>query len=397
MTLRATVANRGIFWSPSREKWVNLFEWVSEPILNERLNRWTSLFTRKFPDVIESFAEEIQSELESFTEAIKQTLSENISGESLENLLDNVLNLKLRNNLATLSTLKDEISLSGSERSSELIPLIEVSIKGNMLPIVMSASLEHGKGMASRMREILTSGATETLPTTFTEVAQDLARKISEAVGTSQAILFGVSGDITKVTNDLLTLLTEEAPDEIKLDEQALGAIKNFVLSKSDVLARTTIDIEHESLDEIKSDDLIRYAYLDGSNVATLRVEGKAVASLARLLDCKASAERQFLDHKVATIIDSRFRHLLANDDERSKLKALIEEGVIHDQASGIKGGADKLILEAVKRSDGIVISNDMYREWTNQYPFLRETGRHFSAKLLSGVDEWLFLEMNVR
>ena len=396
MTLRATVANRGEFWSPSRAQWINLFAWVSEPLLNERLDRWTSLFTRKFPDVIESYAGEIQEELETFTAVIKQTVKENISGHSVEDLLDNVLNLRLSNNVAKLSTLKEEISSSGIERSSELIPLIEKSVKNSMMPMVDAASHERGTGMAARMRDALTSGASQVLPSTFAEVAQDLAEKISEAVTTSQATLFAVSEDFISGTNDLLKLLTEteEAPEEIKLDEAALDVIKSEVQSQSNRLAQIEINDEQEALPDVNGDPHVLHAYIDGSNVATSRFNGKSVTSLAKLLACKESFMRQFPNFSVVTLVDSSFRHLLPTE-ERVKLESFIQDGEIVDQAGGIKGGADKLFLEAAKRNKGIVVSNDFFREWRNQYPFLREPGRHLGAKEVAG--EWMFPEMHIR
>jgi hypothetical protein len=394
MTLRATVANRGEFWSPSRAQWINLFAWVSEPLLNERLDRWTSLFTRKFPDVIESYAEEIQDELETFTEAIKQTLSENFSGQSVEDLLDNILNRRLSNNVANLSTLKEEISSLGIERSSELITLIENGVENRMMPMVDAASQERGTGMAARMRDTLTSGASQVLPSTFAEVAQDLAEKISEAVTTSQATLFAVSEDFISGTNDLLKLLTEKAPEEFNLDEAALDAIKSRVQSLSNRLTQTALNDAQEAVPDVEGDPRVLYACIDGSNVATSRFNGKPVTSLAKLLGCKESFIRQFPNFSVVTFVDSRFRYYLSTE-ELAKLELFIQDGEIVDQASGMKGGADQLILEFAKKNKGVVVSNDFFREWRNQYPFLREPGRHLGAKEVAG--EWMFPEMHIR
>jgi hypothetical protein len=137
------------------------------------------------------------------------------------------------------------------------------------------------------------------------------------------------------------------------------------------------------------------YIYLDGSNIATERRDGALVANLDALLECSESLQQAFPDSKIVVCVDSTFRHRVP-EVNKARCAKLITDGVIRDLASGIAGGADKVILEAANKAHGIVVSNDHFREWAASYPFIRISGRHLSARKAPGAG-WLFLEMKPR
>ncbi|MBW4030321.1 MAG: hypothetical protein HIU57_06545 [Acidobacteria bacterium] len=127
---------------------------------------------------------------------------------------------------------------------------------------------------------------------------------------------------------------------------------------------------------------------VDGSNLAT---EGRTIPSLVQLDD----AVRAFLgeyDHAdVIVVVDASFEHRVA-PGERARFKEAEIAGEIVTPPAGAVGRGDAFILKIAQRIDAVVLSNDSFQEFHEQYPWLFDTGRLFGGKPVKGVG-WVFTE----
>ena len=127
---------------------------------------------------------------------------------------------------------------------------------------------------------------------------------------------------------------------------------------------------------------------VDGSNLAT---EGRTIPSLVQLDD----AVRAFLgeyDHAdVIVVVDASFEHRVAAT-ERARFKEAEIAGEIVTPPAGAVGRGDAFILKIAQRIDAVVLSNDSFQEFHEQYPWLFDTGRLIGGKPVKGVG-WVFTE----
>ena len=125
---------------------------------------------------------------------------------------------------------------------------------------------------------------------------------------------------------------------------------------------------------------------VDGSNFAT---EGRTIPSLVQLDE----AVRAFLEEnptaEIIVVADASFAHrVAANERERFKESELA--GEIVTPPAGAVGRGDAFILKIADRINGVVLSNDSFQEFHDEYPWLFEVGRLIGGKPVPGVG-WVF------
>ena len=127
---------------------------------------------------------------------------------------------------------------------------------------------------------------------------------------------------------------------------------------------------------------------VDGSNLAT---EGRTIPSLIQLDD----AVRAFLDEydhaDVIVVVDASFEHRVAVS-ERARFKEAEIAGEIVTPPAGAVGRGDAFILRIAQRINAVVLSNDSFQEFHEQYPWLFDSGRLIGGKPVKGVG-WVFTE----
>lgn len=125
---------------------------------------------------------------------------------------------------------------------------------------------------------------------------------------------------------------------------------------------------------------------VDGSNFAT---EGRVIPSLAQLDE----AVRAFLDEnpsaEMIVVADASFAHRVAPSERPRFLEAELA-GEIVTPPAGAVGRGDAFILKIADRIKGVVLSNDSFQEFHEQYPWLFEEGRLIGGKPVLGVG-WVF------
>jgi hypothetical protein len=125
---------------------------------------------------------------------------------------------------------------------------------------------------------------------------------------------------------------------------------------------------------------------VDGSNFAT---EGRVTPSLAQL----DQAVRAFLDEhpnaEMIVVADASFEHRVA-PNERAHFKGAELAGEIVTPPAGAIGRGDAFILKIADRVKGVVLSNDSFQEFHDEYPWLFDEGRLIGGKPVKGVG-WVF------
>src|ERR1039457_2300420 len=125
---------------------------------------------------------------------------------------------------------------------------------------------------------------------------------------------------------------------------------------------------------------------VDGSNFAT---EGRTTPSLVQLDE----AVRSFLEEnptaEVIVVADASFEHRVATG-ERARCKESELAGEIVTPPAGAVGRGDAFILKIADRISGVVLSNDSFQEFHDEYPWLFDEGRLIGGKPVKGVG-WVF------
>ena len=125
---------------------------------------------------------------------------------------------------------------------------------------------------------------------------------------------------------------------------------------------------------------------VDGSNLAT---EGRVTPSLTQLDEAVVA----FLDEnpgaEMIVVADATFEHRAAPNDRARFTEAMLAGDIVTPPAGAV-GRGDAFILKIADRIDGVVLSNDSFQEFHDEYPWLFDVGRLIGGKPVRGVG-WVF------
>jgi hypothetical protein len=125
---------------------------------------------------------------------------------------------------------------------------------------------------------------------------------------------------------------------------------------------------------------------VDGSNFAT---EGRVTPSLAQLDEAVRAFLEEHPNAEVIVVADASFEHRVA-PNERARFKGAELAGEIVTPPAGAIGRGDAFILKIADRIKGVVLSNDSFQEFHDEYPWLFDEGRLIGGKPVKGVG-WVF------
>jgi hypothetical protein len=115
---------------------------------------------------------------------------------------------------------------------------------------------------------------------------------------------------------------------------------------------------------------------VDGSNIAT---EGRSTPSLEQL----DQAVRQYLDEhpdaNVTVVVDASFGHRI-DPSEHSAFEEAVSHGEIVSPPAGAIGRGDAFLLRIAERVGAQVLSNDSFREFHSEHPWLFDEDRPSGA-----------------
>ena len=125
---------------------------------------------------------------------------------------------------------------------------------------------------------------------------------------------------------------------------------------------------------------------VDGSNFAT---EGRTLPSLVQLDEAVRAYMEESPDAEVIVVVDASFEHRVAAS-ERRRFKESELAGEVVTPPAGAVGRGDAFILKIADRIGAVVLSNDSFQEFHEQYPWLFDVGRLIGGKPVPGVG-WVF------
>jgi hypothetical protein len=125
---------------------------------------------------------------------------------------------------------------------------------------------------------------------------------------------------------------------------------------------------------------------VDGSNLAT---EGRVTPSLTQLDEAVSAFSEENPGAEIIVVADATFEHRAAAN-ERAHFNDAVLAGEIVTPPAGAVGRGDAFILKIADRIDGVVLSNDSFQEFQDEYPWLFDVGRLIGGKPVRGVG-WVF------
>ena len=125
---------------------------------------------------------------------------------------------------------------------------------------------------------------------------------------------------------------------------------------------------------------------VDGSNLAT---EGRVTPSFTQLNEAVTAFREENPGAEIIVVADATFEHRMATN-ERSRFTDASLAGDIVTPPAGAVGRGDAFILKIADRIDGVVLSNDSFQEFQDEYPWLFDVGRLIGGKPVRGVG-WVF------
>ena len=125
---------------------------------------------------------------------------------------------------------------------------------------------------------------------------------------------------------------------------------------------------------------------VDGSNIAT---EGRSTPSLEQL----DQAVRQYLEEhpgaNVTVVVDASFGHRI-EPSERAAFEQAVAHGELVSPPAGAIGRGDAFLLRIAERIGARVLSNDSFREFHAEHPWLFDEDRLVGGTPVPGVG-WIF------
>ena len=125
---------------------------------------------------------------------------------------------------------------------------------------------------------------------------------------------------------------------------------------------------------------------VDGSNLAT---EGRVLPSFTQLREAVSAFVLENPHVEVIIVADATFEHRVATS-ERAKFNEAVLAGDVVTPPAGAVGRGDAFILKIADRVDAVVLSNDSFQEFHDEYPWLFDEGRLVGGKPVRGVG-WIF------
>lgn len=125
---------------------------------------------------------------------------------------------------------------------------------------------------------------------------------------------------------------------------------------------------------------------VDGSNLAT---EGRVTPSLHQLDEAVRAFQDENPNAEMIVVADASFDHRVATS-ERARFNEAMLAGDIVTPPAGAVGRGDAFILKIADRIAAVVLSNDSFQEFHDEYPWLFDVGRLIGGKPVRGVG-WVF------
>lgn len=387
-TMRATASRGGRYMSPTSGEH-DLIKQLSDPVISHSMSPWTDFFGKDLPSLTNEANSSLRDVLTKYSNSLMEfgTDDPEVKGV-LTQLLADLMADVIESVETALEVVKKAVETDLNIRRQELHRITDEAITTSMASVFSSAAQEYGTGMKVRMTATLQSGSKIAVRAACGLVQIELGRTAQHAM---EAILGQVAPAATKIaeksTRITATLSnmssTKKYASEadiaklLKAVEAARQVVSSPIHFKEGALGVEVNAALHEQL-PLNSQDASgkQLMIVDASNVA--RSPG-AAPDVQKLAKCREELMLNFPDASIVLVADASLPRLV-EQDSRDSDKALMKQMISDDRLTivppGTPGKADSFILRLAKSSSGVVISNDSYREFHDDHPWLFEEGR---------------------
>jgi hypothetical protein len=387
-TMRATSSRGGRYSSPTVGE-VDLIQDLSKPLISKAIDPWKSFFEGDLVSLTSQATQGLRAAVDAYGERLTAAGSDSEQLRPiLTGLLPDLVADVTESVDSALAVAQKKLAGEIQRRQQDLHSVTELAIANAMEKVFTRAAAERGTGMKARMVTTLEAGSRVAVGKAIDEVQARLA-DLADLAMTS--ILEGISPVVQRIderSKRIVQVLADSAPagDVASLEE--IDRFLTRVASTREIVSRP-MDFEVPAQPkiaarEMESEPRLPAAtdrvpvFIDASNVARSPSAPPDVLMLDR---CRIAAEEFFPGHAVVLIADASLPRIVESQSGRDHLDLLKQ--MISDQRlvivpPGIRGRADKFILDNATVKQATVISNDSYKEFQPEFPWLFESGRLF-------------------
>ena len=402
-TLRATTSRGGRYTSSTKGE-IDLIKQLSGPVILNTMQPWTDFFGKDLPALTDEASGSLRIVLGNYAKALEAFGSNNEDVKKLlDKLLPDLISDVTESVEAALAVAKKTVETGLNKRQQELHRITEDAIGNSMKDVFERAAGERGTGMKIRMNQHLESGSRSAVNKACDLVQRGLALAAADAMKSVLDEVSPAAGKIDTKSARITSSLVEVAPNrKFATEEQmrkltkAVNAARQIVAPAirfdPGVLSKTPPKAKPEPVDQVlaATSSTLEPIFVDASNVA--RSPGSA-PDVHKLEDCRAALMLKFPGRNIILIADASLSRLVetqSSEEDMKLLNSMIGDNRLTAVPAGTPGKADAYILKLATRTNGIVISNDSYREFYNDHQWLSQEGRLFGHAFIEGIG-WEF------
>lgn len=409
-TMRATASRGGRYTSATSGEH-DLIKQLCDPVIGHSMVPWKNFFGKDLPTQTDEAIKSLSVVMTKYSNSLMEFEIDDPEVKGvLKDLMADLIADVTESVETGLEVLKKDLETDLNKRQQELHRITEEAIAASMASVFSRAAAERGTGMKVRMAATLESGSKTAVRAACVRVQKELGRTAQHAM---EAILSQVTPAATKIAQKstrITATLSELAPakefaseSEITKLLKAVEAARRVVSSPM-LLKDGALGIEKEAIaqkqlipnsQDAVSNQLI--VVVDASNVA--RSPG-AAPDVKKLVTCREELSRKFPDATIVLVADASLSRLVEQDSDESDkalLKQMISNNQLQSVPAGTPGKADGFILRLASSKSGLVVSNDSYREFHGDHPWLFEEGRLYGHTYIPAVGWQFTLRFPVR
>ena len=402
-TLRATTSRGGRFHSASKGE-IDLIKELSDPVIKHSMKPWTDFFGKDLPNLTNEANNSLRDVLTKYSNSLLKFGANDpeVKGVVTE-LMSDLMADVIESVEVSLEVVKKEVESDLAQRRQELHRITDEAIGSSMASVFAKAAAERGTGMKVRMNATLETGSREAVRVACGRVQKELGQTAKLAMGAVIQLVEPAAEKIAEKSIRITATLSDLAPTKKFASQQEIATLLSAVDAARRVVSPAirfqegalSNRVEENESDEIslgKIDDQGEktFVFVDASNVA--RSPG-APPDIQKLAKCREELILKFPDASIVLVADASLPRLVEQDsDEAAKqlLKKMMGDELLTIVPPGSPGKADRFILQLATRRNGLVVSNDSYREFHDDYQWLFNEGRLWGHTFVPGVG-WEF------
>lgn len=395
-TMRATSNRGGRYSSPTFGE-IDLIQDLASPVITKAMDPWRAFFEGDLPVLTRQVADGLRVSVDRYGVAL--TAAGDGGGDGLAKLLSALLPDLIADVSesveSALAVAQKKLATDISRRQQELHSVTEQAISTAMASVFSRAAAERGTGMKGRMVNTLEVGARSAVGKAIDQVQFKLVELAEMAMG---AVLEGVSPVSVRIDEKakrIVQMLSERAPQPDLASIEQIDKFLARVTSARSVVSgplsfeRTELPEKVKRVYPTAESSAISAVDAGGSSKGTpVIIDASNVArspsappDIEMLDDCRRAAEEFFQGRRVILVADAslpRFVEGRSGQVQYDLLNRMISDHRLVIVPPGVRGRADRFILSTATSRNAVVVSNDSYKEFQGDFPWLFDAGRLF-------------------